>query len=212
MAPIEVESSFPRLHNTHQRVHKILSTLLLRLLRIAIMTMFINDPLQKSIKDLAQILTTASRALEIEPLKIWKIVSGMKSRGLLHGLLHDLLKPSVVQGAVLKLPPEHHQANHISRQGYNPHAHIDRVAGFCGPFDRAHQEAELGPSHGLKLTDPETAQELQGTELAHVPPVGPVFREDYVSLLVVKVIRGLVIGPVGEIENVGLEEELSSGR
>lgn len=199
MAPIEVESSFPRLHNTHQRVHKILSTLLLRLLRIAIMTMFINDPLQKSIKDLAQILTTASRALEIEPLKIWKIVSEMKSRGLLHGLLHDLLKPSVVQGAVLKLPPEHHQANHISHQGYNPHAHIDRFAGFCGPFDRAHQEAELGPS-----------QELQGTELANVPPVGPVFREDYVSLLVVKVIRGLVIGPVGEIENVGLEEELSS--
>lgn len=199
MAPIEVESSFPRLHNTHQRVHKILSTLLLRLLRVAIMKMFINDPLQKSIKDLAQILTTASRALEIEPLKIWKIVSEMKSRGLLHGLLHDLLKPSVVQGAVLKLPPEHHQANHISRQGYNPHAHIDRFAGFCGPFDRAHQEAELGPS-----------QELQGTELANVPPVRPVFREDYVSLLVVKVIRGLVIGPVGEIENVGLEEELSS--
>lgn len=155
MAAIEVESSFAGLHDSHQRVDKILSRRLI--LVLLIIQMIINDPLEKCIKDLAKIPQPATRSLKIEGPKIREIIAEIESGGLLHRLPHHFLETFLVQIPIFKLPPKNHHAGHISSEAHNTNAHIHGITGFRGPFERAHQEPELGPSHGLELADLEVA-------------------------------------------------------
>ncbi|GER48978.1 ATP synthase subunit alpha [Striga asiatica] len=93
MSSVEFESSFTGLHNPHHRVHEIFS--LFRL--VSILYMIIDNPFQKPVENLTQFLQPTTRALKVEPSKIRKIISEVKSRGLFHRLFQHVFEPSLVQ-------------------------------------------------------------------------------------------------------------------